>query len=124
MRLIKAIMIALATPAPLIAQPAATVVELSNFQFSPTRLQLRSNAPTMLELRNPSGGAHNFSAPEFFAASRIAAASGRLVQAGRVEVPAHSTVQVMLTPSTGTYRLKCSHTLHSTFGMKGLIVVR
>ena len=43
---------------------------------------------------------------------------------GTVDVPKHSAVDVELTPAAGQYPLKCSHMLHSTFGMKGSILVR
>jgi plastocyanin len=71
-----------------------------------------------------SGGGHNFTAPQFFAASRIEPESAALVRDGKVEVPAHSTVNVDMIPATGQYALKCSHPLHAAFGMKGTIVVR
>jgi len=106
------------------AQPIVATVQLANFSFTPSQLQLRANTPTILQLRNNSSGGHNFSAPAFFAAARLDAASAALVRGGKVEVPGHSTVQVSLIPTAGQYPLKCSHTLHSAFGMKGTIIVR
>ena len=105
------------------AQPAILTVELSNFKFSPNAIQLRRGTPTTLHLHNSAGGAHNFSAPEFFAAARFVGASARLVRNGTIEVPGHGAVDVTLVPSAGKYRLKCTHTFHSTFGMKGTIAV-
>ncbi len=106
------------------AQPAVATVDLANFSFTPAQLQLRANTPTVLQLRNNASGGHNFSAPAFFAAAHVAPASAALVQGGKVEIPSHSTVSVELIPAAGQYPLKCSHTLHSTFGMKGTIIVR
>jgi plastocyanin len=106
------------------AQPAVATVNLANFSFTPAQLQLRANVPTVLQLRNNSSGGHNFSAPAFFAAARVAPASAHLVRGGKVEVPKRSTVSIELTPAAGQYPLKCTHTLHSTFGMKGKIIVR
>jgi plastocyanin len=106
------------------AQPAVASVDLVNFRFTPGQLQLRANTPTVLQLRNNASGGHNFSAPAFFAAAKIAPASAALVQGGKVEVPSHSTVSLELTPAAGQYPLKCSHTLHALFGMKGTIIVR
>ena len=63
-------------------------------------------------------------APEFFAAAKIAPASQALVHDGKVEVPKHSALDVTLTPAAGQYSLKCTHMLHSSFGMNGTIVVR
>ena len=106
------------------AQGAAVSVTMSNFKFEPATVQLRAGAPIVLHLVNTAGGGHSFSAPQFFAAAAIAPASKGLVHDGRVEVPKHSAVDVALTPAAGQYPLKCTHTLHSAFGMKGSIVVR
>ena len=105
------------------AQPAAMTVALSNFSFSPNAIQLRAGVPTTLRLQNASGGGHNFSAPEFFAAARVDPKSASYVRNGTVEVPKHGTVNVTLVPATGRYSLRCTHTLHSAFGMRGSIVV-
>jgi uncharacterized cupredoxin-like copper-binding protein len=115
-------LIALAAPAA--AQPVTAAVDLTNFKFTPAQIELQANRPTILQLRNDSSGGHNFSAPAFFAAARVDPASASLIRGGKVEVPAHATVQVALRPAAGQYPLKCSHPLHSTFGMKGTIVVR
>jgi plastocyanin len=113
----------LCAPVAAYAQPAVVTIELSNFSFAPNSVQLRAGAPTTLHLQNASRGGHNFSAPEFFAAARIDPRSAAIVRNGTVEVPAHGTVNVTLVPAAGSYRLKCTHTLHSTFGMKGKILV-
>jgi plastocyanin len=111
-------------PASLSAQeaPAPRVVEvrLSNFDFSPSEIALAAGRPMVLRLVNTGGGGHNFSAPQFFAAA--AGVSGP-VRRGTVEVPGHQSVDISLTPARGTYRLKCTHTLHSAFGMNGEISV-
>jgi plastocyanin len=78
----------------------------------------------VLQLRNNSSGGHNFTAPAFFAAARLDPSSVGQVHNGKVEIPGRSTVQVRLTPAAGRYPLKCSHTLHAAFGMKGSIIVR
>lgn len=106
------------------AQPAVAIVNLANFSFTPAQLDLRANTPTVLQLRNNSSGGHNFSAPAFFAAARIDPASAALVRGGKVEIPGRSTVRIQLIPAAGQYPLKCSHAFHSTFGMKGTIIVR
>jgi len=121
-RFLFAIVLALASP--VVAQPTTSTVELSNFKFAPSELQLRAKTPTVLLLRNLSSGGHSFSAPEFFEAAQVDPASARLIRNGKIDVPAHSTVQVTLTPGAGQYSLKCTHPFHSTLGMKGVIVVR
>jgi plastocyanin len=110
--------------APAVGQPAITPVELSNFKFAPAQVDLRANVPIVLRLHNASSGGHSFSAPSFFAAATLDPASARLIHEGKIEIPAHATVEVALTPATGRYPLKCSHLLHSSFGMKGTISVQ
>lgn len=108
------------------AQPASAsmTVVLRSFRFEPARIELRSGVPVMVRLENLSSGGHSFVAPAFFASSRIEPASGRLIENGRVEVPAHQTVELRLTPTAGNYPLKCGHMLHAVFGMTGTILVR
>ena len=125
--LLAAPLIALAAIAPATGQPprqTVTQVVLENFKFEPSTLQLRAGQPTVLHLLNTSGGAHSFSAPEFFAAARVAPASQPLVHEGMIHVPKHSAVDITLTPAAGQYKLKCTHTFHALFGMIGGIVVR
>jgi plastocyanin len=97
---------------------------MQNFSFQPRVVQLRAGAPVVLHLTNTAGGGHSFSAPQFFAAAKIAPASQPLVHQGTVDVPKHSAVDIALTPAAGKYPLKCTHTLHAAFGMKGTIAVR
>ena len=127
MKTLPAFAIALAAAGPASSQapqPATVSVTLSNFSFNPAELQMRAGVPTVLHLVNTAGGGHNFTAPEFFAAAKVAPASKALVREGKVEVPKHSAIDVTLTPAAGQYPLKCTHTLHSAFGMKGTITVR
>ena len=95
-------------------------VRLSSFDYDPDTIRLRAGQPVVLRLTNSGGGGHNFSAPAFFAAARVA---GGPVDNGAVEVGSRRTVDVRLTPAAGRYRLRCTHTLHSAFGMRGTIVV-
>lgn len=115
---------ALVALSPVQASPAVVQVTMTNFKFSPSALQLQPGVPTVLRLRNDAGGGHNFEAPAFFRAARIDPASAGLIRDGRVEVPSDGMVSIVLTPAAGRYPLKCTHTLHSTFGMKGRIIVR
>ena len=106
------------------AGPDSVSVTMTNFSFAPSALQVPAGTPIVLRLRNDAGGGHNFAAPAFFAAARIDPASAALVHNGLVEVKAHSEVDVALTAAAGQYPVKCTHTLHSTFGMRGTISVR
>ncbi|HEY6814749.1 MAG TPA: cupredoxin domain-containing protein [Croceibacterium sp.] len=105
------------------AQAAEQHVELSNFDFSPKEIHLRAGQPVALVLANTAGGGHDFAAPEFFAAARIEPADAGLIEDGEIEVPAKSTRTVHLVPAAGTYKLTCTHAMHTMFGMKGMIVV-
>jgi uncharacterized cupredoxin-like copper-binding protein len=117
---------ALALPLPAVAQdapaaaPRTVEVRLSNFAFTPEAIALTAGRPIVLHLVNTGGGAHNFSAPQFFAASTNVSGP---VHEGVVEVAGHQSVDITLTPSPGSYRLRCTHTMHSTFGMHGTITV-
>ena len=121
MRCLYLLPLLLAAPAAALAQPHTVDVRLSNFDFTPKTIHLRAGEPVVLRLTNSSNGGHNFSAPQFFAAARLA--PGQSVARGAVEVASHQTVSVELTPARGSYRLRCTHRLHTAFGMKGQIVV-
>lgn len=117
--------LALFAPLPALAQdapasPQTIEVRLSSFAFSPRAITLTAGRPVVLHLVNSGGGGHNFSAPQFFAAAT--GVSGP-VHDGTVDVPGHQSVDIRLIPSRGSYRLRCTHTMHSTFGMNGTITV-
>jgi plastocyanin len=98
-------------------------VRLSSFAFEPKNLVLKVGVPVHLRLLNDSDGGHNFSAPDFFAASTLQ--PGSLVPTdGEVEVGPHQMVEVVLVPrAPGSYRITCTHFLHSVFGMHGNVEV-
>ena len=113
---------ALLLPTIALAQDASAQVEvrLSSFDFTPSTIRLAAGRPVVLHLVNSGNGGHNFAAPEFFATARGVTGP---VNRGRVEVAGGRSVEVRLTPARGTYRLRCTHTLHTAFGMTGEIVV-
>jgi uncharacterized cupredoxin-like copper-binding protein len=108
--------------APAATQPAATTVEisLSNFDFTPSTIRLRAGEPVVLHLVNTAHGGHNFAAPEFFAAA--SGVSGPVTD-GKVELHGNQSVDVHVTPARGHYHLRCTHTMHTAFGMSGEIDV-
>ena len=112
-------------PLPALAQdspaPQRVEVRLSSFAFAPRNIALPAGRPVVLHLVNTGGGGHNFSARQFFAAAT--GVSGPVVD-GEVEVPGHQSVDIRLTPSRGSYRLRCTHTMHTAFGMSGRINVQ
>ena len=115
--------LALFAPLPAFAQDAPRTVEvqLANFSFTPRAIALTAGRPVILHLVNTAGGGHNFSAPQFFA---TATGVSGAVHDGTVDVPGHQSVDIRLTPSRGTYRLRCTHTMHTAFGMSGTITVQ
>lgn len=113
-------------PASALPPPGTTAetitIRLANFSFAPDRLNLRVGVPVHLHIVNVSSGGHNFSAPAFFGGSIFP--SGPPPKDGTVEVASGSSADVTLIPNVpGTYPFKCTHFLHSLFGMTGTIVV-
>ncbi|MPS68012.1 MAG: copper-binding protein [Novosphingobium sp.] len=114
-------------------QPGATApaemrvltVRLSNFQFDPATITLEQGASYDLKLVNTASGGHDFAAKEFFAAARIAEADRAKVSDGQVPLAAGQTVEIhLVAPQPGSYKLRCTHFMHSAFGMNGKIVVQ
>jgi plastocyanin len=102
--------------------PQVTVA-LTSFDYTPSTIRLRAGQPVVLRLVNDSSGGHNFSAPDFFAASAIRPQEQGLIYKGAIEVPKRQSREIALVPRAGTYKLRCTHTMHTMFGMKGEIVV-
>ena len=100
-------------------------VNMSNYAFAPSTLQLRANTTYRLRLTNTSHSGHDLDAPQLFAASNIAPADQTKVADGEIEVDGGQTVEVTFTPTrAGTYNFRCTHFLHSAFGMHGEAVVK
>jgi plastocyanin len=110
----------LLAPATALSAQGTVEVQLSNFKFAPRTINLHAGQRVTLHLVNTAHGGHNFAAPEFFAAA--SGVSGP-VSHGSVDVRGGQSVDVTLTPAHGTYRLRCTHTMHTAFGMTGSIVV-
>ena len=98
-------------------------IELSNFAFSPAALQLHPGQVYRLHFVNKGSGGHNFAARAFFSAARIDPRDMAIVQKGSVELGKGEARDVRLVPAAGAYKVKCTHFMHSTFGMKGSITV-
>jgi uncharacterized cupredoxin-like copper-binding protein len=99
-------------------------VRLSNFHFTPDKIQLQHGQAYRLHLVNEASGGHNFDAGAFFAAAQVAPSDQAKLKKGAVDLKGGETVDIRLVaPAAGTYKLHCSHFLHSSFGMTGEIVV-
>lgn len=104
------------------SRAAAVEIVLTSFSFTPDTLHLRAGMPVRLTIRDAKGG-HNFAAPKFFAAARIAPEDVGKVRGGKIELEGGEAVTIRMVPAAGTYKLTCTHFLHTSFGMKGRIVV-
>ncbi len=101
----------------------AITVHLSSFAFTPDRLSLRAGTPVRLHLVNDSGKGHDFSAPALFAASAFP--NGAPPAGGRIELGGKQSADIVFVPHMpGTYKVRCTHFLHSLFGMTGSVVVQ
>jgi len=121
--LASAILAAPAASQPDWSRAERVTVSLSSFKFDPAQLRLKAGQPVILHLQNVGSGGHNFAAPAFFAAAAVRPQDKAKIAGGAVDVRGRSAVDVALVPAAGRYPLKCTHTLHSTFGMTGSIVV-
>ena len=104
------------------AGPETVTVHLSSFTFTPDQFHLHSGIAVVLHIVNDSSGGHNFSAPELFAASAF---PGSLPPPeGKIELDRKQSVDVAFVPRTpGRYEVRCTHFLHSLFGMTATIIV-
>lgn len=100
----------------------AVEVRIKSFSFTPSVVHMKAGVPVRLTLVDEKGG-HNFSAPEFFSAAQIAPEDRGKVPNGKVELEGGETLTIRIVPSVGTYKLNCTHLMHTSFGMKGKIVV-
>jgi plastocyanin len=98
-------------------------VHLSNFTFAPDLLRLRTGVPVRLHIVNDSDRGHNFSAPALFLLGS-SFPDGPPPASGKVEVGPNGSEDILLVPrAPGTYKIECTHFLHSLFSMTGSIVV-
>ena len=105
--------------------PERVAIELSNFKFTPSTIRLEHGRPYVLHLSNNASGGHNFVARDFFAAADVAGTDRGLLSKGGVELGGGDQADIhFVAPAAGRYEVHCSHFMHSTFGMKGEIIVR
>ncbi len=99
-------------------------VDLANFSFTPETINLHHGEAYVIALVNKAGGGHDFVAGDFFAAATMPEADRARLHDGGVELSGGETVELhLIAPAPGSYKAKCSHFMHSSFGMKGMIVV-
>lgn len=107
------------------SQAKSLTIELSSFKFTPASEALQRGAPYRIHLVNTSSGGHDFIAKEFFAGSLVAPEDRAKITNGGIDVGAGESVDVRLIPNrVGSFKVHCSHFLHSSFGMTGTIMVQ
>ena len=109
-----------------LAQTAEPIsITLTNYAFTPSALNLKSGMTYHLHFINSGSKDHNFSAPEFFAASQIAPEDQAKVEKGRVALEGGQSLDITITPDRpGTFAVECTHFMHKMMGMHGNIVVQ
>jgi len=109
------------------AQPAPQTVNVSltSYAFTPSTITLKAGTTYRLHLSDDAGKGHDFSAPEFFAASAVAPEDQAKIKDGAVDLEGGEAADITVTPQKpGTYPLTCTHFMHSMMGMSGQIVVQ
>ena len=96
-------------------------IEMQSYSYNPSPIRLEAGKPVMLQFVNHASKGHDFTAREFFAASRILQGQ---VRDGDVEVAGGRAKALKLIPAAGTYKVHCGHPFHSMLGMKSVIIVR
>jgi len=108
------------------AQEAAPIsITLTSYAITPNALNLKAGMTYHLHFINSSSKDHNFSAPDFFAASQIAPEDQAKVEKGRVALEGGQSLDITVTPDRpGTFAVECTHFMHKMMGMHGSIVVQ
>ncbi|HET7085843.1 MAG TPA: cupredoxin domain-containing protein [Rhizomicrobium sp.] len=100
-------------------------ITLTNYAFTPSTINLKAGTTYHLHFVNSGSKDHNFSAPEFFAASQIAPDDSAKVEKGLVALESGQSVDLTITPGrAGTFAVECTHFMHKMMGMHGSIIVQ
>ena len=104
---------------------APITITLSNYTFTPGTIALKSGTAYHLHFTNSGSKDHDFSAPEFFAASEIAPEDQAKLQKGLVALESGQSIDITVTPGrSGTFAFECTHFMHKMMGMHGTITVQ
>lgn len=105
-------------PAPAAGQSRLTIT-LSGHRFTPAPIYLKAGKPVRLTIANPSAGAHEFRAPEFFYWARMR----QKIPGGVVRLASGESRVITLVPRRGSYKVKCGRFGHALLGMSAMIIV-
>jgi uncharacterized cupredoxin-like copper-binding protein len=91
-----------------LAQTATPIsITLTDYAFSPNALELKAGATYQLHFINSGSKDHDFSAPEFFAASQVAVDDQAKVEKGAVALGRGQSVDMTVTPGQpGTFAVE------------------
>lgn len=115
-----------AQTAPDWSKAQTVTINLSNFAFAPSTLNLRAGQPYHLVFTSGVSRDHDFSAQELFGSGIVADADkSKISEDGEVDIDGGETVTVDFMPQKrGTYRFECTHFLHALMGMHGQAIVQ
>ena len=111
---------------PISAQSGPTTIdiEMSSFKYKPATIQLEHGRDYVLHFVNTASGGHDFSAPAFFGAAKVAPEDRAKLKRGAIGLGGGEEARIRVTaPAAGHYAVHCTHFMHSTMGMTGEIVV-
>jgi plastocyanin len=103
-----------------VAAPAYTIA-LYSYGYQPGTIVLSAGRAVTLNFVNRAGKGHDFTAPKFFAASRILSGNAG---GDEIDVGPGQSRSITLIPTAGRYAVHCGHPFHKMLGMRGDIVVR
>jgi plastocyanin len=99
-------------------------IDMSNYAYAPQPLRLTHGVPYVLHFVNSAQKSHDFSAPQFFAASTVAADDQAKLVKGAVDLEEGQTADVkLIVNAAGTYDVRCTHFMHAMLGMTGKVIV-
>lgn len=105
-------------------------IELSAYEFSPSKLGFQAAKPYRLVLTNTGKETHDFVSEGFFraiVAHEFRSPEGTVTNPymARISVPRGGSKELrFMAVERGSYDLECTVGLHSTFGMNGMIDVQ
>lgn len=100
-------------------------LRLSSFKFEPSEIILQHGVSYRLHFENASSGSHDFAVKAFFDQARLRPEDQAKISKGRIELGGGESVDIyLIAPSPGSYKVRCTHFMHSAFGMTGRIIVQ
>ncbi len=101
------------SPAPMSSGGSIITIEAGSYKFSPNEIRLDKPGLLAIEVKNVSSSVHNFTLKD---------PQGKTLENIDLRPRGSAIVNVEL-GQPGDYRFYCNKFLHSSFGMKGRIVV-